>query len=108
MTELFNSGAVMRLLAALLLSLSLTSTLFAQDDANEPTTKPAKKVAHPSFVDVKDDPTLPRVLLIGDSISMGYTLDVRKLLAGKANVHRPAENCGTTARGIERLDAWLG
>jgi hypothetical protein len=28
---------------------------------------------------VQDDPKLPRVLLIGDSISRGYTLDVRKV-----------------------------
>jgi len=53
-------------------------------------------------------PNLPRVLLIGDSISMGYTLPVRESLRGKANVHRPAENCGPTTRGIEKLDAWLG
>ena len=41
-------------------------------------------------------PGLPRVLLIGDSISIGYTLEVRKLLAGKANLHRIAENGGPT------------
>jgi acyl-CoA thioesterase-1 len=57
---------------------------------------------------VKDEPGLSRVLLIGDSISMGYTLPVREALAGKANVHRPAENCGPTIRGLERLDQWLG
>jgi acyl-CoA thioesterase-1 len=48
------------------------------------------------------------VLLIGDSISMGYTLPVRARLQGKANVHRPAENCGETARGLKSLDKWLG
>src|SRR5580658_8509678 len=31
---------------------------------------------------VQDDPKLPRVLLIGDSVSRGYTLAVRKTLAG--------------------------
>ncbi len=46
----------------------------------------------------------PRVLLIGDSISMGYTLGVRARLAGKANVHRPPENCGDTARGVKSGD----
>ncbi|MBI5396236.1 MAG: SGNH/GDSL hydrolase family protein [Verrucomicrobia bacterium] len=57
---------------------------------------------------VKDDPKLPRVLLIGDSISRGYTLAVRKALAGKANVHRAPENCGPTANGLKKLDIWLG
>lgn len=56
----------------------------------------------------KDDPKLPRVLLIGDSISIGYTLVVREQLKGIANVHRPAENCAGTTRGLERIDAWLG
>ena len=60
------------------------------------------------FAPITDDPKLPRVLLIGDSISMGYTLPVRKMLAGTANVHRVPENAGDTARGLEKLDAWLG
>jgi lysophospholipase L1-like esterase len=56
---------------------------------------------------VRDDPALPRVLLIGDSVSRGYTQAVRKVLAGKANVHRAPANCGPTATGIKRIDAWL-
>lgn len=57
---------------------------------------------------VKDDPRLPRVLLIGDSISRGYTLAARKALAGVANVHRAPENCGPTANGLRKLSVWLG
>jgi hypothetical protein len=57
---------------------------------------------------VQDDPRLPRVLLIGDSVSRGYTLAVRKALAGKANVHRAPENCGPTANGLKKIDIWLG
>jgi acyl-CoA thioesterase-1 len=51
---------------------------------------------------------LPRVLLIGDSISMGYTLPVRELLRGKANVHRPPLNCRSTRQSVERIDEYLG
>jgi len=58
--------------------------------------------------DVPDEPGLPRVLLIGDSISIGYTVPVRNLLRGKANVHRILENGATTANGVAKLDAWLG
>ncbi len=65
-------------------------------------------VTEPAFQVVVDEPGLPRVLLIGDSISMGYTLPVRELLRGKANVHRPGENCEHTWKGLERLDGWLG
>jgi lysophospholipase L1-like esterase len=57
---------------------------------------------------VADDPRLPRVLLIGDSVSRGYTQAVRKELAGKVNVHRAPANCGPTASGLKNLDAWLG
>ena len=57
---------------------------------------------------VKDDPKLPRVLLIGDSISRGYTLPVRHALAGEANVHRAPANCGPTAMAVTKLPVWLG
>lgn len=57
---------------------------------------------------VADDPKLPRVLLIGDSVSRGYTLAVRAALAGRANVHRAPENCGPTANGLKKIEVWLG
>jgi acyl-CoA thioesterase-1 len=57
---------------------------------------------------IKDDPSLPRVLIIGDSISIGYTLPVRQQLAGEANVNRVLTNCASTARGVRQIDAWLG
>lgn len=57
---------------------------------------------------VRDDPNLPRVLLIGDSISIGYTLPTRELLKGKANVHRPPTNCSSTGFGLSQLTSWLG
>jgi lysophospholipase L1-like esterase len=63
---------------------------------------------NPAFAPVADRPELPRVLLIGDSISIGYTLPVRALLRDVANVHRPPENCASTLRGLERLENWLG
>ncbi len=47
------------------------------------------------------------MLLIGDSVSRGYTLAARKALAGKANVHRAPENCGPSANGLKKLDIWL-
>lgn len=56
---------------------------------------------------VKDVPGLPRVLLIGDSISIAYTLPVRKLLEGKANVHRIPVN-GSSSANPGRVKSWLG
>jgi arylsulfatase A-like enzyme len=61
------------------------------------------------------DPKLSNVLILGDSISIGYTRDVRELMKGKANVHRPMSanrktpaNCGDTTIGMANIDAWLG
>ena len=68
----------------------------------------SKRPVHPAFRPVQDVPGLPRVLLIGDSISIGYTQAVRELLKGKANVHRAPTNCGPTRKGVAELDAWLG
>jgi hypothetical protein len=50
---------------------------------------------------------LPRVLLIGDSISMGYTKPVIELLKGKAEVHRVKGNAGHTGMGLAGLPKWL-
>ncbi len=57
---------------------------------------------------VEDVPGLPRVLLIGDSISEGYTVPVRKLLEGNANVHRIPENGGPARLAGAKIDKWLG
>ncbi|MEA3210509.1 MAG: hypothetical protein QOE70_3566 [Chthoniobacter sp.] len=75
--------------------------------AQETKTAPAKQ-PDPAFQKVEDVPGLPRVLLIGDSISIGYTVPVQKLLAGKANVHRIPTNGGPTTTGLAHLDEWLG
>jgi len=60
------------------------------------------------------DPELPNILILGDSISIGYTLQVRELLKGIANVHRPMgkrnnrrENCQGTTTGLKNIDRWL-
>jgi len=70
--------------------------------------KGKKSAPNPAFAKVEDVPGLPRVLLIGDSISIGYTVPVRDLLKGKANVHRIPVNGGPTINGLKNLDAWLG
>ncbi|WP_309709137.1 alpha/beta hydrolase fold domain-containing protein [Armatimonas sp.] len=62
----------------------------------------------PALRPITETPGLPRVLLIGDSISMGYTLPVRNLLDGKANVIHPPVNCSDSGFGLRELDKWLG
>jgi len=69
---------------------------------------PARAKVPSALAPVEDDPALPRVLLIGDSISIQYTLPTREALAGKANVHRPPTNCGGTPNLVRHLDKWLG
>jgi lysophospholipase L1-like esterase len=66
-----------------------------------------REMESPSLRPITDVPGLPRVLIIGDSVSIGYTLPTRDNLKGKANVHRPHTNCGSTAEGEKSLEAWL-
>ena len=49
----------------------------------------------------------PRVLLIGDSISMGYTRPVQQLMTGRAVVSRNAGNVGPSRTQPDRLRRWL-
>ena len=69
---------------------------------------PADDPLHPAYLPAEDRPHLPRVLLIGDSISIGYTVTVRELLDGTANVHRIPDNGRDTEHGLKQLDTWLG
>ncbi len=82
-------------------------TASAQNEKNQSAKKSAAR-PNPAYAKVTDDPNLPRVLLIGDSISIGYTAATREMLAGTANVHRIPTNGGPTTRGLEQIDAWLG
>ena len=75
--------------------------------AGQQTAKPPQP-PNPAFAPIQDDPALPRVLLIGDSISIGYTLPTRRRLQDTANVHRIPTNGGPTINGLENLDSWLG
>ena len=56
----------------------------------------------------KLNPNLPNVLIIGDSISIGYTEVVSAKLAGKANVIHNPGNAQGTKLGLEKLKEWLG
>jgi len=92
----------MKSLPALTVALAcLAAGAFAQAPATP-------KAPDPSLAPITDNPALPRVLLIGDSISIGYTGPVRELLKDKANVHRIPQNGGPTKLGMEKIDAWVG
>ncbi len=97
-----------RVFPALTAALLFLTAAALTHTAQQPAWAQQPRRVNPAFEQIKDDAKLPRVLLIGDSISIGYTLPVRELLAGKANVHRPAANCGPTTRGLEQIDGWLG
>jgi len=52
--------------------------------------------------------SLPRVLIIGDSISIGYTPFVQDMLKDRAEVLHNPGNAQHTGTGLEKLDEWLG
>lgn len=94
-------------IACLLLLGLMVAALAQPQPAQSPASVPAA-IKDPAFKPVGDEPKLPRVLLIGDSISIGYTVPVRELLKGKANVHRIPTNGGPTTNGLANLKQWLG
>ena len=51
---------------------------------------------------------LPEILLIGDSIRIGYCRAVAEALAGKAEVRWPKENCRNSQHILTALAAWRG
>lgn len=56
---------------------------------------------------------LPQVLIIGDSISLGYTPVLQGMLHGEMEITRPPNqnggwiNCEGTKRGVTLIDDWL-
>ena len=51
---------------------------------------------------------LPKALLIGDSISIGYTPHVANALKGKVQVIHHRGNAQHTGTGLKMLDRWVG
>ena len=62
---------------------------------------------------VSDGDANAHVLILGDSISIGYTPFVTELMKDEAKVVRPtnanggAENCAGTTKGVPNIDRWL-
>lgn len=50
---------------------------------------------------------LPRILLLGDSIRLSYQPLVQQMLAGRAEVFGPAENCQHAEFTLSRLRVWF-
>lgn len=50
----------------------------------------------------------PRVLIIGDSISIGYFPFVKAALGAKADVFHNAGNAQHTGTGLQKIKTWLG
>ena len=67
--------------------------------------------AHPG--QQQSDQPLPKVLILGDSISLGYTPVVQGMLLHEAEIIRPVNsgggwiNCEGTLRGVRMVDQWL-
>ena len=57
---------------------------------------------------------LPKALILGDSISIGYYPFVKEMMEGKAIVTRPfkadgsPENCQGTTNGVQHIERWIG
>lgn len=98
---------------ALILSPPLLSAEKASKNRFRPETGSLAETDKNLVWEFTPDPSLPNVLILGDSISVGYTLPLRQDLKNIANVYRPMaengqpDNCGGTTKGVEKIDNWL-
>lgn len=106
---LFEEVGMLKILLGWLLIVSVSGAAAAsQDDAGLADRSELYLHLKDAFKNPSDDGDLPRVLLIGDSISIGYTVPVRKELDGKASVHRIPGNGQHSSNGKARIRSWIG
>ena len=85
--------------------LCAATTLLALEGQRDNTPKPPTDAALALIQDVAD---LPRILITGDSISIGHTLPARERLRGKGNLHCIPDNASSTGIGLKKHTGWLG
>jgi len=87
---------------AFVLALAWSTVLAGLASCTSPASERASDQRH-----VEESAPLPRILILGDSISMGYHRFVVESLADEAVVIRPDENCAGTTKGVLKIDEWL-
>lgn len=70
--------------------------------ARSPTPPPRTVRRSPAF------PSRKQLLVIGDSISLGYMPSLNASLAGEWEVAHPGENCGSAYHDMACMGSWLG
>ncbi|MDO6487556.1 SGNH/GDSL hydrolase family protein [Colwellia sp. 6_MG-2023] len=63
-----------------------------------------KFISRPEFKFIKNNPSLPNVLIYGDSISIHYTKQVRENIENRANVYRLYRNGSDSGGFIAKMD----
>lgn len=86
----------------LILAVMATSPLTLLGQTKE--TKERQKVVEQGQAEA----ALPRVLVIGDSISLGYTPHVVSMLKQQASVIHSRGNSQHTGTGLAKIDQWIG
>lgn len=92
---------IFAILASFIISSSAIAETYNPEEGSDELLKKQK-------VKIPYDKNLPDVLIIGDSISIGYTPFVAQLLKGKANVIHNKGNSQGTTNGLTQLSSWLG
>lgn len=107
---------ILRNVSILALSCVVSYSAYASDKAATTVAPSVKRDVYANSPLNPRDSKLPNVLVLGDSISVQYTLDVQKLLKGKVNICRPTKpdgtgmfNVGGTTNCLKMMDQeqWL-
>lgn len=84
------------------------SSIIYSDEHSWFSTVPEPYHERPEYAFFRGEPAIPDVLLIGDSISMNYTIGVRRRLEGRANLYRAPNNCRSTRQILEEIEGYIG
>ena len=57
---------------------------------------------------LNESPEKPKILIIGDSISIGYTPFVKEALSSRCDVFHNPGNAQHTGTGLENISKWIG
>ncbi len=90
------------------LNISSTFYLYKQEWTTATRTLCRPIMNRPAMLFTENKPQCPNVLIIGTSISIGYTPFLREILSQEANVYRIPENSNSTAVSLPKIDFWLG
>lgn len=85
-----------------------TSTLVENNPGDPSTSSTSTRAENESETDIRQTHSRPKVLIIGDSISIGFMGPLQSMVQDRWSLHHNPGNARYTRYGLDHLDEWLG